>query len=235
MIRKMVLAAALLAAAVPAASQVSEAPIAGTRLDLVATGEVNRVPDIVRISAGVVTQSPTASAAIAENATRMSAVRSALRRAGVAERDIQTSSINLQPTYRYAENQPPQLTGYQATNEVMIRFRDISDTGRILDALVAQGANQINGPNLGIDRPETALDEARTLALANARTRATLYARSLGMQVKRIISVSETGNIGIPQPRVQMMRDSAANQPATEIVPGEQTLSITLTVSFELE
>jgi len=233
MFRRILISAALLLMAAPAAAQVVQ-PIGGTRLDVVANGEVTRIPDIVRINAGVVTQAPTATGAIRLNADRMVAVRAALRRAGIAERDIQTSSINLQPTYRYAENEPPQLTGYQAQNELAIRFRDIADTGRILDALVAQGINQINGPTLGIDRPEAALDEARTAALTVARARAELYARSLGLRVKRVLSVSEAGMAFPPQPRLEMMRD-ASNQAATQISPGEQTLSVTLTVSFELE
>ena len=87
--------------------------VTGTRLDVAATGEVTRVPDIVRINAGVVTQAPSATEAIRQNAARMERVRAALRRAGIADRDIQTSSISLQPDYRYAENQPPQLTGYR--------------------------------------------------------------------------------------------------------------------------
>ena len=228
-----VLGAALVAAA-PASAQPAEVrPISGTRLDVVAQGEVERVPDIAQISAGVVTQAPTATAAIRDNAERMASVRAALRQAGIAERDIQTSTINLQPSYRYAENQPPQLVGYQASNEVSVRFRDIAETGRILDALVAQGANQINGPMLSIDQPEAALDEARTEALTRARARADLYARSLGMRVARILSVSEAGISHMPpQP---FARNAVAEQADTVIVPGEQTLSVSLTVSFELE
>lgn len=233
MIPKSMLAVLLLAAAVPAAAQ-EVRPIAGTRLDVVANGEVTRVPDIVRINAGVVTQAPTATDAIRQNAERMERVRSALRSAGIADRDIQTSTLNLNPNYRYAENQPPQLIGYQATNEVNVRFRDIARTGAILDALVAQGANQINGPTLGIDRPETALDEARTAAVAQARARADLYARTLGMRVVRVLSVSEAGAGAMPPPR-PMARGMVANQAATEIVPGEQTLTVALTVSFELQ
>ncbi|MGZ8283821.1 MAG: SIMPL domain-containing protein [Allosphingosinicella sp.] len=236
MIRSLIMAMALAVAASPAAAQPAEVrPISGTRLDVSVNGEVTRVPDIARINAGVVTQAPTATEAIRQNAARMQAVRAALRRAGIADRDIQTSSINLQPNYRYAENQPPQLVGYQASNDVSIKFRDIADTGGILDALVAEGANQINGPTLGIDQPETALDEARTRALANARARAELYARALGMRVSRVLAVSETGQVFPPPRPMMMMRDGAANQASTEIAPGEQTLSVTLTVSFELE
>ena len=237
MIFNRMVAALLLLAAVPAAAQPSEvAPsISGTRLDVVATGEVTRVPDLVAINAGVVTQATNAVEAIRQNAARMEAVRAALRAAGIADRDIQTSNLNLNPNYRYAENQPPQLVGYQAVNQVSVRFRDIAKTGAILDALVAQGANQINGPTLTIERPEAALDEARTQALANARARAELYARTLGMRVTRILSISEAQGGFIPRGRIGMERSLASSDAATEIVPGEQTLSISLTVSFELE
>src|SRR5206468_3594547 len=144
-------------------------------LDVVATGEAARVPDLARIGAGVVTTAPSASAAVEQNAQRMAAVRAALRRAGIADRDIQTSTLSLYPDYRQQPNQTPQITGYRASNQVSVTFRDVAATGRILDALVAEGANQINGPNLSIEHPEAALDEARVKALAAARARAELY------------------------------------------------------------
>src|SRR6478672_2864255 len=111
--------------------------IAGTRLDVSATGEVTRVPDLAIISAGVVTRSATAGAAMQQAATRMQRVRAALKSAGIADRDIQTSNINLNPEYRYENNQPPVLTGYSATNQLTVRFRDLANAGKILDALVA--------------------------------------------------------------------------------------------------
>jgi uncharacterized protein YggE len=126
-----------------------------------------------------------------QNSTRMATVLAALKRAGVAERDIQTSSISLSPQYRYAQNEPPVITGYQASNQVTVRFRDIAKSGAILDALVKEGANNISGPNLTIDKPEAALDEARTAAVATARARAELYAKAAGLRVDRILSISE--------------------------------------------
>src|SRR5688572_17363027 len=196
------LAAATLSAPAAAAAQTTALvqPIAGTRLDVAASGEVTRVPDIAVISTGVVTRAATATAAIQQNATRMERVRAALKRAGIEDKDIQTSSINLNPEYVYAERQPPRLTGYTASNQVSVRFRDIRKTGEILDALVAEGANQINGPSLTIDKPEQALDEARLKAVANGRARAELYARALGMRVVRLLSVSEGGGYSIPPP-----------------------------------
>jgi len=234
-------AALVVAAAMPAAADAQQAPsitqtIAGTRLDINATGEVTRVPDLAVITAGVVTRSATAGGAIQQTATRMARVREALRQAGIADRDIQTSNISLEPQYTYANNQPPKLNGYAATNQLSIRFRDIENTGKILDALVAQGANQINGPNLTIDKPEAALDEARAKAVAAARARADLYARSLGMRVVRVVSVSESGgSFPVPPPMPMYARAEAAQAADSKIDPGEQKLQVNLAITFELQ
>jgi uncharacterized protein YggE len=223
--------------AAPVAAQ--EAPgrvaaITGTRLDILAEGSVSRAPDVALISAGVVTQAATAAAAMSENASRMAATVAALKRAGVADKDIQTSSISLSPQYRYIENRPPVITGYQASNQVNVRFREIKRAGGILDALVAVGANQINGPNFMVDEPEDALDEARTVAIAKARARAELYARAAGLRVKRILTISEGG--GYAPPPMPMLQARAEKSAAdTSIEPGEQRLSVSVSVSFELE
>ncbi len=210
-------------------------PLSGTRLDISATGEVTRVPDLAIISAGVQTLQPTATAAIEENATRMERVRSALKRAGIAEKDIQTSSISLNPEYRYAENQPPVLTGYRASNTVNVKFRDLKRSGAILDALVREGANQLNGPSLTIDQPEAAYDEARVKAIAVGQRRAELYARALGKRVVRILSISESG-ASFPGPMpVAYARDSAMSVAKTEISPGTQDIQVTVSISFELQ
>jgi uncharacterized protein len=229
------------AAVLPAAAMAQEmAPavraVTGTRLDISATGTVTRVPDLAIISAGVVTKSASASGAISDNATRMERVRAALRAAGIADRDIQTSSISLNPDYRYDNNQPPVLTGYQASNNVSIKFRDIRNSGKILDALVAQGANQINGPSLTIDKPEAAYDEARARAILAGRARADVYARSLGMRVVRLLSVSEGAGYNNPRPPMPMFDRGAATAVAkTEIDPGSQDLQVSLAMSFELQ
>jgi uncharacterized protein YggE len=226
------------AAPAAAAAQAVQAPmpaIAGTRLEVSATGEAARVPDLAIISAGVVTRQTTATAAIQENAARMERVLSALKRAGIEERDLQTSSINLNPEYRYQENRASQLVGYTASNQVSIRFRDIRNTGKILDALVAEGANQINGPTLTIDKPEAALDEARLKALANGRARADVYARALGRRVARIVSISESGGSSPVPPPMPMMMEARAQSADSKILPGEQKLQVTLSIVFDLQ
>jgi len=238
---KSILAAlALGASALPQAAIAQDTVVArqisGTRLDVSATGTVSRVPDLAVISAGVQTMQPTATAAIEENAARMERVRAALKRAGIADKDVQTASINLSPEYRYIENKAPELVGYRASNTLNVRFRDLKRTGAILDALVAQGANQINGPNLTIDKPEAAYDEARVKAIAAGRARAELYARALGMRVARILSVSESGGYSAPPPMPMYARAEAAQMDAkTSIEPGSQDLQVSVSMSFELQ
>jgi hypothetical protein len=225
--------AALPSAAAAQQSTITQS-IAGTRLDVNATGEVTRVPDIAIISAGVVSRSPTASAALQDSAERMQRVLAALKRANVEDRDIQTSNVSLNPEYRYPENQSPQLVGYTASNTVTIRFRDLRNSGKILDALVGQGANQINGPNLVVDKPEAALDEARSKAITNGRARADLYARSLGMRVVRIVSINESGGYYAPPPPAPMAVMEMVRA-STKIEPGEQKLQVNLAMTFELQ
>ncbi|NIJ08372.1 hypothetical protein FHS31_001989 [Sphingomonas vulcanisoli] len=204
-----------------------------TRLELDATGEVTRTPDVVQITAGVVTQSANAARALADNAERMTATIAALRRAGVAPSDLQTSAIRLQPQYRYTDGQPPAIIAYQATNQVAVRLHDVAGSGKVLDALVAAGANQIDGPNLGIDKPEAALDEARVQALTTARARAELYAKAAGLHVRRIAQISESGSDApVIRPMAMMAMAKRADTP---IEAGESKLSVTLHVTFELD
>ena len=205
----------------------------GTLLSVSARADASRTPDVAALSTGVVTQAADANAALKANSAQMAKVVATIRAAGVAERDIQTSGISIQPQYRYAENQPPAITGYQASNTVNIKVRDIGKLGEVLDALVASGANQVHGPSFEIDQPEAVYDEARQAALKQARARAEMYAQSLGLRVRRIVSISEGGGF---QPPVPMMKAMAmdARMESAPVAPGETTLSANLDVVFEL-
>ncbi|MEP9358732.1 SIMPL domain-containing protein [Sphingomonas sp. KR3-1] len=224
-------------AALPAAAQTEARPVLldGTVLDISATGTSTRVPDLAVIQAGVVTQAATAAAAMQQNNAQMARVLAALRKAGIAERDIQTSRIGLSPQYRYADNKPPVITGYQATNQLSIRFRDVAKSGAILDALVSEGANDISGPNLTIDKPEAAQDEARVDAIKQARARAELYAQAAGLKVDRILAISESGSLP-PAPAPMMMRAKAGMvADSLEVLAGERELSVNVSVRFLLK
>ncbi len=208
----------------------------GTLLDVSATGATTRTPDLATIDAGVVTQGATAAAALSDNAARMARVLASLKSAGIDSHDIATSTVRLNPQYRYADNQPPAITGYQATNTVTVKFHDIAKSGGILDVLVAQGANQIAGPNLSLAKPDMALDEARTDAVRRARARADLYAKAAGLNVSRIVSIAENGeNAGGPPPGPIMYARAMDAAPKTRIEPGETDVTVTLSVRLLLK
>jgi hypothetical protein len=225
-------------APLPLSAQASDGtaaiPAAGTILEVTAEGRSSRVPDLATIRAGVVSQAPGAAAALGDNAARMTRVVAALARAGVAGRDVQTDTVSLTPQYRDTDGQSPAITGYQASNTVAIRFHAIDRAGAILDTLVREGANQIDGPTLSIDQPDAALDEARTDAVKRARARAELYARAAGLHVDRIVRIAEAGQNGGDQPRPVMFARLAAARAPTPIVAGERDVTATLDVRFLL-
>ncbi len=137
--------------------------------------------------------------------------------------------------FRGHAHQPPAITGYQASNSVSVRFRDVARSGTILDALVAQGANQIDGPNLSVDAADAALDEARTDAIRRARARAELYAKAAGMRVDRIVSIVENGGEQPPIPMPMMASARVAKMAdSTPLAAGEQDLTATVSVRFLL-
>ena len=210
-------------------------PADGTLLSVSAEASAKRVPDVATISTGVVTQAADANAAMRANAVQMDKVMAAIKAAGIGERDVQTSGINLNPQYKYVENAPPSIVGYQASNTVNVKVRDLSKLGKVLDAFVEQGANQVNGPSFEVDKPDEAYDEARVAALKKAQARAQTYADALGLKVRRIVSISE-GGASFPRP-MPMMRATAADAgfaKETSVSPGETTLSVNIDVVFEL-
>jgi uncharacterized protein YggE len=215
------------------AQQQSETPaVQGTLLSISAEGKVTGTPDLATLNLGVTTQARTAQAATQDNARQMTALIAALRRAGVAERDIQTSNISVNPQQQYHDNEPPVITGYQASNTVTAKIRTIDNTGRVIDAVVAAGGNTINGVEFSYQNPDAQMDAARRDAVANARHRADLYAQALGMRVFRIIAVSEGGSYTPPMP-APMVRMAAA-EASTPVQVGQLDTTATINVTFEL-
>jgi len=229
---------AIAAAAMPftAAAQ-QTAPTAlqtqGTLLSVSAEGSSEARPDMATINLGVTTDGATAQAALQENARRMTALTQALRRAGVAERDIQTANVSVNPQYQYRENEQPLITGYQASNTVTAKVRSVDSVGRVIDATVAAGGNTVNGVSFSHQDPDAQLDAARRAAIAEARRRATLYASALNMQVSRIVAVQEGGGFSSPMP-MPMAARMEARDVATPISPGEIETRVNVSVTFEL-
>jgi uncharacterized protein YggE len=192
----------------------------------------NRPDSVINLG---VTTGQTASAALAENARRMEALTQALRRAGVAERDIQTSNVSVYPQQVYSEGQAPRITGYQANNSVTAKVRRIDTTGRVIDAAVGAGGNTVNGVSFTYQNPDEQMDAARRDAIAEARRRAELYASALNMRVHRIVAVNEGGGFSPPNPMPLWAERWAANVgAATPISPGQIETRLNVNVTFEL-
>jgi uncharacterized protein len=205
----------------------------GTLLTIAAEGEAKAVPDVATIQFGVLAKGATAEAAMAENARQMTSVLAALKKAGVADRSVQTISVSLNPDYVYAEREPPKVSGYQSSNMVAAKVRDLKSLGKIMDALVSAGVNQMNGVSFGVDNPEPLLDRAREQAIKTARARADLYAAAAGMKVVRILSIQEGGAMAPPMPMMAKAADMGGA--STPIQQGEAVLGVTVTVAFELK
>ena len=217
----------------PAANAMFQA----TTLNLSAYGEVRTAPDMATISLGVMTEAKTAVEAMRQNATRMTEVVASLRRSGIAEKDIQTSNLNLSAQYRYEENKPPQLTGYQASNTVTIRVLDLNKIGAALDAVVSVGANQINGISFGLKDPEATENAARQKAVQALTAKASLYAGATGHRVGRLVTLSEGGGYSVPppMPMAMMARGGfAKDEASTPVSGGEIVVRIDINGLYEL-
>lgn len=208
-----------------------------TLVTVSAYAEARRPPDIATLSTGVVSLAPDADGAIGRNAKQMSRVVAALQAAGIASKDVQTSGISLNPDYQYQASRAPRIKGYYASNTVNVTVRDIGRLGAILDALVVTGANQINGPAFDIEDKDAVLDEARAQALAKARARAEGYAKRLGLRIRRVVSIDETGGRGAPIPlygRTAAVAQAAAIDASAPVAPGENVFGLSLEVVYEL-
>lgn len=191
---------------------------------------VSAVPDAATIRIGVSSQGKTARAASETNAKDMSAVIAAMKDAGIPDRDIQTSSLSLQPQYDQKQNVGSRLVGFQVNNIVTIKLRDIGRLATVIDRAIAAGANEMSGIEFEVSEHSKLLDQARAAAVADARRKAELYAGAASMKIGRVMAISEEGQAP-PRRYAPMLR---AGTPATPISPGEQTLRAVVTVSFEL-
>lgn len=227
-------AVSLGAIAGPAAAAEIQIQSAGPVVELNITESVKAQPDIATVNAGVTVIAPTAVDAMRQNAQAMSTVVAKIKSLGIAADDIQTTSINLYAQYDYDQAQRKQVfRGYQASNQVSVVLRDVKETGQVLDALVAAGATDINGPSFSIEDETSAKSQARKAAMATAQAQAMEYAQVAGFSGVRLLEVSETVYSRPPQPMAMKARD-VAEQASTPVEPGMVSSSVTVTVKYEM-
>jgi uncharacterized protein YggE len=241
--RLLCVAALAAGAALPAAglAQTAAAPapaasvFQATTLNLAASGETRLAPDMATLNLGVTSEAATAQAAMQANARRMTEVLAALKRGGIAARDIQTSGLNLDPQYAYEQNQPPRLTGYRAGAQVTITVRELSRLGAAVDAAVNAGANQVNAISFGLADPAAAENTAREKAVQALRAKADLYARATGHRVLRLVTLNEGAPVSQPPQPIPMAAMSARFEKAeTPVAPGEVKVRIEVSGTYEL-
>jgi hypothetical protein len=196
-------------------------------------GEARAVPDIVMLSAGVSAEAPTAAAALAANTARMQAVLMVLKKQGLPDKDVQTSNFSLSPQYANGNGEAPRITGYRANNQVEVRLEDVSKLGTTLDALVAAGANQMNGVRFSIRDDADLLAQARTAAVAEARLKAETFAKAAGVSLGPILSIGENGNES-PHP-VYAAAPMLMRANAVPVALGEQSVTADVTIAWEIK
>ncbi|MBV7259632.1 SIMPL domain-containing protein [Erythrobacter crassostreae] len=222
-------AAPALAATVEIASQ-------GPVIELTVSENVTTSPDIVTIGAGVTTEARTAVEAMRQNSAEMRAVIDRIKSLGVDDKDIQTTGINLNARYDYnRQTQQQVFRGYQVSNRVSVKLREIDETGRVLDALVSAGATDLNGPSFSIEDDAAAKDEARKRAVTKAQERAKAYAGMLGYNGVKVLSISEVIRGSSPMPQMMMRAPAEESAEASAPVqPGQVSTGVNITIKFEM-
>lgn len=195
---------------------------------VIGEGTLSVPPDMATLQLGVTTQAPSAREASDANARRMNALLAAIKGGSIAEGDIQTSALSLQP--QMGGGNAPRITGFQASNQVTVKVRDLSALSGLLDKTIAAGANDVSGIEFSVSDRSKALDRARKDAIDDARRKAELYAAAAGAKVGAVVTINEATHQQPVRPIMRTMREAAS----VPVEPGEQKLQLSVTVSYEL-
>lgn len=212
-------------AASPALAQTPQITITGE-------GRVDARPDIAAVSLGVTSEAKTAAEAMAANSVQLATVLENLKAAGLAERDLQTSGLSLNPNWNHSSETGPVIQGYVASNQLTVRVRDLTILGQVLDAAVRDGVNTLNGVTFGVADEQPLMDEARRRAVSDARRKAALLSEAAGVTLGGVSSVSENSYGGGPAP--QFRRAEAMMSDAVPVAEGEVSLSASVTIVWAL-
>lgn len=200
-------------------------------------GEATIAPDVALLSLSVMREAPTAGEALTANNDAMAAVIAAMKAAGIAERDLQTAGVQINPRYTYINkpdgSQEATLVAYQVTNTLSVRVRDIAKTGEVLDRAVSLGVNQGGGISFTNDDPSATLTEARKKAVADAMAKAKTLAEAAGVGLGRVLEISDQTYGAAPMPIEAKAFDAAAPR-SVPVEAGENAYRVQVTVTFEL-
>jgi len=202
-------------------------------------GRATTAPDMAILQLSVVRDAKTAREALDANNKAMTEVLAALRQAGIADRDLQTSGFSINPQYHYPPSddggsRPPELVGYQIVNGVTVRVRDLLKLGEVIDSSVSLGVNQAGGIEFTNDKPDAVITEARKAAVADAIGKARVLAEAAGVSLGRLIELAEQEpRPEPPVPFARMAKEAAADQ--VPIATGESAYNVTVNVTFAID
>lgn len=226
--------------ALPLAASAQESTKREPVISVSGEGDAAVAPDMAILSFSVVKQAETAAAALSENSKAMTEIQAALKAAGIADKDLQTSNFSVQPVYKQFEPKngvyiPPEITGYQVTNGLTVRVRQLAKLGEILDSSVKLGINQGGDIAFTNDRPEATVTEARKAAVADAISKAKTLAEAAGVKLGRALEISENMQRPIPMPQTMMRAAAMEKSDSVPIAAGENTYKVNVNVTFALE
>ncbi len=196
-------------------------------------GSVDAVPDSAEITTGVVSEAQTAREALTANNAAMGKIVDGLKAAGIDAKDIQTQQFQIHPRYRTYKDRPQQIEGYTVRNQVSVKVREIAKLGEIVDQVVTLGANQASNIQFIVSDAEKRKDEARKLAMENAKHRARLLAEAAGARLGPVMTISE--EVMGPRPPRPMVARSAMSAESVPIEAGSETLRVRVEVVYGLE
>ena len=198
-------------------------------------GTVSVVPDAVRFNATVSALASTNAAALSSASKSAAAVRTALTAKGIATKDIRSANISVYPEYNWTQEAGTKITGYRASQSFDVLVRTASKAGSIIEAVVTAGGDnvQLGGVIPVTLNPATATEDARAAAVANAKSKASSYAKLLGTSIGKVLSLEEQSSPVYSSP-FPMAKAGVADAAAVEIDLGEQDVTVTITVRWAL-
>lgn len=241
--KKTALALAALALAAPLSAQPPQPadPVVPV-LSVQGSGSSRVDPDEATVRLGVLVQAPTAQAAMQQVNQTANAILAAVRKLGVADKDIQTSELNLNPVYgqemppeRGGAPREPRIVGYQASNVVSIRLTKMDQVGPVVDAGLAAGANRLDGVAFGLQNDEAARADALSRAATAARAKAAALAKALNVRLAGIVEVVEGGVTLFTPMRSSRMAMEAMATADTAVSAGQVGVDASLTLRYRIE
>ena len=198
-------------------------------------GVARMAPDMAEVTLGVITEARDAVKAHADNAAQARQVQSALKALGIAERDIQTTRYDFSPIYDVKDNGRSVTTGYTVTNAVVVKVRNLTDVGKVIDTALANGANRVDSIEFSASDPSAAKDAALADAARDARSKADAVARALGVRIVRILNVHADTQSHTSHNYMPMMMANEAYDAATPITTGELSFEASANITYVIE